>query len=306
MSSKIKQKPFQILPFPDGRTKFTSNTLVIDNPMFDENDIHEIYDHTGEYVVTASSYSDNTHMPYNVFNGGRVSSWKTNFADNKYVFKTEAPIPGYCKDPYNSSNNGPSSYQGGGSSKTKYVTKVDNIDYKGEWIQIQLPTTSPIYLFRYSITTPRQNDDICRFPRSFLLAGSKDGSNWTYIDLQTLQLNNPPSTSDKTYNVNVAEHYRYLRFIFLDMFPKNKFLEINKIDLYGFITITPNRNAIEEGFDNIDSKFSYSGFEISKDINKPTQHMKDDHTPETNSILYIPLGLTAIIGGLLLFRALRK
>jgi hypothetical protein len=336
MSSKIKQRPFKIVPIPDDTTKFTSNRLVIEEAIFDENDYRKVYDHIGEYLVSASSYSDKDHMPYNVFNGGG-RSWKTNYADNKYVFTMkESKTPSYCTDPYNSSKNGPSSYQGGGSSKTKYTTNVDNKEYNGEWIQIQLPTTSPIYLFRYSILTPVEmkisvpniiNDGfteytVCTFPRSFLVAGSKDGNKWTFLDLQALPLDNPPNTSDRKpriYDINTSDYYRYLRFIFIDMFPNNKLLEISQINLFGFIEITPNRNAIEEGFANIDSGISYSGFEISKvsdETSKQLQHLKHDHIRETvttptptyssTSNIYIPLFLTVIVGSMLIFRAIRK
>jgi hypothetical protein len=108
-------------------------------------------------------------------------------------------------------------------------------------------------------------DGISTFPKSFLLVGSKDGNKWNYIDLQTIPLTSPPDTKIRTpvvYDINANDYYLFYRFIFIEMFPGNSILEINQINLFAFVEPTPNKNAIGEGFTNM----NYSNFKISKYI----------------------------------------
>jgi hypothetical protein len=311
MSSKIVQTPIKIVPFPD-TTKFKSNTITIDEPIFDPNDKFQDYDHMGKYLVSASSYADDKHQPFNVFNGGKTNSWKTNFNGNKFNFKPKVPY--YCQDPYvviktegDMVQTIPSIYQGGGSSTSKYTTMVGNTPYSGEWIQIELPRVSPAYLFRYSILTPTREDGTCTFPKSFLLVGSKDGNNWSYIDLQAVTLTNAPNMNSRipiTYDINTTDYYFFYRFIFIELFPNNGILEINQINLFAFTEPTPNKNAIFEGFENIDSDgIMYSNlhpFKISNivDETKNTRHLENViFREEPNDIIfYLPLFLILLTG----------
>jgi len=308
MSSKIVQRPFKVLPLPDG-TRFKSNTLTISDAIYDPSDKHEVYDHTGAYKVTASSYADDKHEPYNVFNGGNTSSWKTNYGGNTYIFKPKSQD--YCKDPYlvikedGMTQTTPSIYQGGGSTQTKYTTMVGSTAYNGEWIQIQLPTVSPLYLFRYSILTPNGEDGISTFPKSFLLVGSKDGNIWNYIDLQTIPLTNPPDTKIRTpivYDINSNDHYLFYRFVFIEMFPGNSILEINQINLFAFVEPTPNKNAIEEGFTNM----GYSNFNISKYIDDPIKPIDVETIYPINKYdstdIYFALLLTFLASAMIFLR----
>jgi hypothetical protein len=279
MGSKTVQTPYNLVPFPDG-TLFSSNTITIDKPIYDSSDIHEDYDHTGTYTVTASSYAGcqssgckNDYKPYNVFNGGQTGSWKSNYSGNKNIFKPK--VNDYCKDPYlllppegGLTQTVSSVYQGGGSSKTKYVTMVGQTAYNGEWIQISIPVKTPLNLFRYSLMTPDSGDpNRCSYPKSFVLVGSRDGNVWSYIDLQNLSLNNKPDTSSETpivYDVNILKHYYYYRFIFLEMFPNNNVIEVSQINLYVTTEPTTNRNAVS-GFQNMSS---YSNYTLSNTLNE--------------------------------------
>jgi len=286
MTSKIVQRPYSVVPFPDG-TLFSSNTIKINKKIFDLNDIREDYDHKGTYIVSASSYAgcddgaikcDNDHQPYHVFNGGKTGSWKTNYSGNKYIFKPK--LNDYYKDPYlvlgpegGLTQTVSSIYQGGGSAKTKYTTIVGKTAYNGEWIQIQVPDTSPVYLFRYSILTPDSGDkNICTYPKSFVLVGSKDGNTWNYIDLKNLSLNDAPNTSNRTpivNNINSQDYYFYYRFIILEMFPNNSILEIDQINLYAFTSPIPNKNAVTESFVGMNS---FSNYNISTILNEDIEH----------------------------------
>jgi len=314
---------------------FKRNDIYIEDPIYDPSDRHENYDHTGEYIISASSYSDEKHMPFNAFNGGKTGTWKTNFKNNPFVFKKKksGTVPSYCQDPYFAipkltvaetpkkvlAQTVPSNYQGGGSEQTKYTTMVGNTPYRGEWIQIQVPTTSPIFLFRYSIFTPN-SDDICTFPKTFLLLGSKDGSKWEYIDFQTLPLSKAYDYTDISspvvYNLNTTEYYVYFRFVFVELFPGNSVLEISQINLYTFLEHTPNVTAVEEGFTNkCNTKLNYSNFQISTYISEifPSVNAKPvvednlktiDDDLQTN--IYIGLLLTFLASGIFYYNLTRK
>jgi hypothetical protein len=288
MPTIFKIKPYKVVPFPDG-TMFKRNEITIEDPIYDPSDRNESYDHTGDYAITSSSYSDEKHMPFHAFNGGKSGSWKTNFKNNTFVFKKKKSgnVKSYCQDPYfvipnlkvdSNPNNDliqtvPSAYQGGGSPETFYTTMVGNIAYRGEWIQIQVPTTSPIYLFRYSIFTPSRDDEKCTFPKSFVLLGSKNGNSWDYIDFQTIPLSKVSEytglSSPKVYNLNTTDYYFFFRFVIIELFPGNGVLEISQINLFTFLEHTPNATAVEEGFTNKNNTIlNYSNFHISNHISE--------------------------------------
>jgi hypothetical protein len=275
-----KKRPFKVVPFPDG-TIIKNNYFTIRDPIYDPNDVHENYDHVGDYIITASSFADDKHKPFNAFNGGKTGSWKTNYKKNPYIFKseTDGKVYDYCQNPYftleklgDLVQTIPSNYQGGGSQQTVYSTLVGVLKnrYGGEWIQIQLPDANPIYLFRYSIRTP-SNKDLCTHPKSFLLLGSKDGKTWQYIDMQVLALTDAPKytglSSSVVYEINSTDYFYYFRFVITEMFPGNGVLEISQISLFTFLEHTPNPNAVEEGFMNrTPNQINYSNFQLSSNL----------------------------------------
>jgi hypothetical protein len=272
MSSNI---PLLILPLPDG-TQFKSDTLEISKPIYDKNDVKKHYNHIGKYIVTSSSFPDKNHLPYNVFNNDN-STWKSNYTGNDFRFK--GSTQSYKQDPYTNLTIGPSVYQGGGLPETFYVTIVENMPYNGEWLQVQIPEGEyPIYLFRYTISTPKRKDGISSFPKTFLLVGSVDGSTWEYIDMHTLALTQKKNVTEMTFDINSLNYYYYYRFIFVDFFPECSIVEINKISMYGFLDQTPNLNAVREGFDNYNHPVNYSDFKISNQLNEFIK-------PSTNQLL---------------------
>ncbi len=89
-------------------------------------------------------------------------------------------------------------------------TLVKNITYSGEWLQLKLP--KPINIGSFTIT-PRQDSSLwlTRSPRSFVLLGSNDGSNWNLVDEETNV--NDWTSATKTFVVNGSgniyyDHYR--------------------------------------------------------------------------------------------------
>jgi hypothetical protein len=302
------EEPLLLVPMPDGTT-FKSNTLSINSPIYDTADVKQIYTHKGDYVVTSSSYADDSHIPANVFNNDK-STWKSNYKDNNFDFK--CLIPKYSKDPYSNANKGPSIYQGGGLPENYFITMVNNNSYKGEWIQIRLPNDNeafPMYLFRYTIETPAREEGETNLPKTFLLVGSVDGNKWEYIDMRTLPLDQQPTNNSKTYDVNVLSYYYYYRFIFIDFFPKNSVAEISNIRLYGYTELTPNKNAIREGFTNItnDYKLSYSQFNLSKQLDefiKPEPHnivkvVDINHASNKDNTIYMSIFLTILASSII-------
>jgi len=259
--------PLRIIPFPDD-SKLNSNKFIVNTAIYDKNDYYSSYNHIGTYVISSSSYSDDSHQPYNVFNNGVNTSWKTNYKGNTYKYKTT--VQNYTQNPYYNNNNFDSLniYQGGGLPQTTYTTMVDNVGYNGEWIQVQLPLdNNPIFLFKYTITTPYNN--INTFPKTFLVVGSNDGSNWHYLDFQKLPLiTNEKKSSTKTFNVNTTESYLYFRFVFLELFPSNSVLEINEIKIIGLVDTTVNPDAVSETFTDM----KYSNYSLSSIL--PEETMK--------------------------------
>lgn len=87
-------------------------------------------------------------------------------------------------------------------------TTVSNVTIGGEWIQLQLPF--PIRLRSYIFKT--HDVDSYRMPRSWVIAGSTDGTTWTLLDSrsdQTLTVKNFYTS----YVSGVSNTYRYFRMI---------------------------------------------------------------------------------------------
>jgi hypothetical protein len=244
MSSEIK-----IVPFPDEAIDFSSNRITISTPIKDIDD----FDHTGEYVITSSSYCDGDHLAYNVFNHGLDRFWQSDFNGNplydkrKFAYKTP-----YTQNPYVKSTSGPSVYQsnGGGSISTTWSTpvKVGNSTniVKGEWIQIQIPTTYPVYLSSYSILSPPPDGNICMFPQNFMVLGSMDGNTWSVIDQQifTRSLNSNNGTPI-LFKVNAVDKACYFRLVITSLFQNNDIPRINHWSLTGTSAATTKHESFE-------------------------------------------------------------
>lgn len=68
-----------------------------------------------------------------------------------------------------------------GGSSTLITTTVTGVNYAGEWLQLSLPT--PINLSKYQLSC--NSNVLTSAPSSFVVAGSVDGINWSYVDAQS-------------------------------------------------------------------------------------------------------------------------
>lgn len=154
--------PIPILPFPSySGISFTSNVLEVKNKMYFK-DVYKTYNHKGTYIASSSSSLDYKYLPYNAFNYKSASGWISGIDGNSnisiYYDSNDTTVN--TKSKYALLHNGPSFY----NSNTETVIQQQPISFstlgssstkvKGEWLQIQLPTDKPIYLFRYRIKVP--------------------------------------------------------------------------------------------------------------------------------------------------------
>jgi len=174
--------PISIVPFPLGKPDINNNVTKITQIFYDSADKNKEYDHKGSYVASSS---DNNPNAYKAFNNNN-DSWTST-------------------DKYNAPKYGQSMYIG--SSSTIVKQEGSNPSPKtiiGEWLQMQLPSDKPVYLFKYGVRVPPPTaSDIkgptdvttvfpvplppkdkytSSFPKSFTVVGSNDGTNWFYID----------------------------------------------------------------------------------------------------------------------------
>jgi len=138
----------------------------------------------GAYIASASSvYTTTYYEPWTVFSlpVNKAVSW-------------------VCTNLYSSSN--PYTYTGS-------VATVDTsgANYSGEWIQLQMPVA--IVLSSYSIV--RRPAIVDQQP-SWWLLGSRDGVNWSFIDLRT-GIATDAANPVLTYSVTVSHAYSYFRYI---------------------------------------------------------------------------------------------
>lgn len=160
----------------------------------------------GAYSVTASSYyiPDNNAYPWQVFDAsdGTGTAWTP----------------------------GGTFYMGtGGLYSGTVTTTVSGSSVAGEWIQIKLPEA--IVLRYYYLHTWLE---LSRFPISFVLAGSTNGSTWTTIDSKTgiATTANVSAGSGRFFSVStLPSAYQYFRFIALST-AGNGWLSISSLRLY--------------------------------------------------------------------------
>jgi len=236
----------QILPLPKGVLLNSNNTQVSG---IDSKSIKD-YKPNGSYIVSASSTANDNTNPYMVFNGSEQSFWQSDYNNNPSYNFYKAGYPQYTQDPYNSGK--PSSYQGGGTAKNKWITKIGNGDKEsslsGEWIQVQIPYS--IYLYKYSIMTPSYSGNISTFPLKFTLVGSTDGSSWSYLDQQNITADEMPSENRpfRIYNINAISKFSYFRLIISEMSQGMNIVRLNQLNLFGVTYITVNPDVGTEKF----------------------------------------------------------
>jgi hypothetical protein len=88
------------------------------------------------------------------------------------------------------------------------VTTIDanGTSYKGEWLQIQMP--SAIVLANYSL---RPQDGPVNTPSAWYVLGSRDGTNWNLIDTRAGQ--SWVSTIYNTYQIQSSQAFTHFRFV---------------------------------------------------------------------------------------------
>jgi hypothetical protein len=252
-------KEIQIVPLPISIKPFISNTLTVEVPATEVGNtkLSNTYTgnvklsdtYTGNYIVSSSSYCDDSHLAFNVFNNDTTKYWQCDFSGNqkfdKRLFSYKTP---YIQNPYLTSPSKPSVYQsnGGGNDSITFKTNANNGNtYSGEWIQIQIPTNRPYYLSSTSILTPPKMD-ICTFPQHFVILGSidpeKEGWNLLFERIQKKEVD----TSKKTpivFKMNTDKPACYFRLIICSLFPKNEIAQLTNWSLSG--TIDSNMEAFE-------------------------------------------------------------
>jgi len=256
---------FKAVSFPDG-TLFASNTITIDTPIYDISDNQQSYDHLGTYIVSSSSYFDDTTDAYHAFNNTAATYWKTNTTENSYIFPDNTKP--YVQTPYLVSDNGinASTYQGGGSLNDNYFTTNIQTPHNtpkhvsGEWLQIQLPV--PFKLIQYNLLTPPAPNSKSYLPMDFTVAGSDDGITWRFVHQTTNndanKLPKDPVDGSTIFYINSSSNrtaYTYYRLIVTKMPPGSSVVRISKWNLLG-VPEPPEK----EGFTGLNNRLNYFNF----------------------------------------------
>lgn len=247
--------PTQILPI--NGVSFISNNQSVDGT--------NINGLKGNYTIqSSSSYSKET-SPFFVFNGENANYWQCDISGNLNYDNLVSVYPKYTNNPYQLPPNDISPlikkvdieniYIGGGSIHNTWYTNLNDIEIKGEWIQIKLP--QPIYLTRYDIMTPPYNGDETNttFPKSFILLGSlDDGNKWSLVD-RKVDIP-PPSTNmvvqpQNEYQLQPTLPYSTYRLIITSM-NKVDNIKITQWRLYGSLNIPISPIMMKETFMNFD------------------------------------------------------
>lgn len=217
---------------------FNNNTILVDK---DENDSKnkEILYQNGEYKTVASSSIITINSPFKAFDNNPNTFWRCSSIGNKSGSET------YSQDPYNGYL--PSSYVGGGTDTTNFITFADKKQYLGEWIQIKLPYST--YLVEYKILSKN-------FPRKFHLFGSNDGASWSVIDSQTINTNYSNSASSVSFKVKSILKFNHFRLVISQLF-SGTVASINQLELFGSQDVLSNLKSLET-FSNYNSYNHYN------------------------------------------------
>ena len=278
------------IPF---NTNQTNNTT----PFYDDNDRAQMFDHTGTYTITASSVQDGTTSAFNAFNTVKDSCWKSaNITGNvsASIFDISSSAPITYKNTYHNPHFGTSYYNSTTATAVMMPDGTSPTNIYGEWLQIELPV--PIFLYRYTIRVPGTDASnavypsdypnilsylnlvasnsptikplsepfespqapTSHFPKTFVLAGSKDGAHWSLVDQRAFSLPPDMSYSEVTFDINSIDNYTYYRLIVSELFPGNSQVQICKLSLYAFLDrFTPNPRTLKT-VENFRTRENYS------------------------------------------------
>ena len=101
-------------------------------------------------------------------------------------------------------------FNSGNYSLTTTSTVVSGTTYLGDYVQVQTP--SNVRVMNYTITS---SDTLGNYPKSWIVAGSTDGTTWSTVDSITNNTSMTTNNTPYTFNVNSQVICNYLRFIFL-------------------------------------------------------------------------------------------
>lgn len=105
-------------------------------------------------------------------------------------------------------------YSSSGSYIGAVSTVVSSVTYNGEWGQIELPKRLSMIKYRIYRGIVAAN----YFPKSWIIAGSDNGSTWTLVDSRSFQ-SAPASYIE--YSINSAIQYKYYRMIITSIVGNN-------------------------------------------------------------------------------------
>ena len=88
-------------------------------------------------------------------------------------------------------------------------TTVSDAAVLGEWLQLQSPVAFPLVS---TLICPRNGYGVVRSPRSFVIAGSNNGTTWTTVYAQS-RVQDWTSAGSKTFVINSSIGYAYYRLI---------------------------------------------------------------------------------------------
>lgn len=344
--------PIRILPIRDDDKEinydFTNVTMNLT-----ENIIEPGYnfDHRGNYIISSSScmydVNDNrykNHGPFVAFNNYNNESKKSK--NNFFLCDmngsperdtTSLPYKKYTQNPYAYAyNDGVAPYQGGGSLQNTWSTMINGNPIYGEWLQIQLPKLSGVFLFKYGILIPDSWTDPISFPKKFVVVGSKDGQTWNLLDQQNLT--EKPDDDYQEFNINSTEKYTYFRLIICELFSNHTgIIGIKQWSIYGTPHPEINNDVIDnnngtdadadtgtdadtdESFSNISQTINaytpqnYSNFRLSSPLNQEIikyneqshkQNKNDYH--RYNADTYIVASFAVLAAGIFIYSTLRK
>jgi hypothetical protein len=92
-----------------------------------------------------------------------------------------------------------------------YTTIVSNVNYTGEWLQLQVPNPQTVY--SYTLTPQQTGTYYNRAPTKYVLAGSNDGTTWFALDIQTSVTWSNASSKIFVCNQNNYQAYTYFRLV---------------------------------------------------------------------------------------------
>ena len=210
--------PDQVLPLPPITGTTGANTLIMTANTTTVSGITGTYNYmNGSYIASSSSYAS-TSYPYNAFDNNPAAIWHCQF----YNSGSGSPSGVYTQEPYNTT------YQGGGTGYY-WTTVVSGQTVSGEWLQIQFPYT--FLLTSYAIFL-RTDSAYAWSWKSFVVAGSNNGTTWTSLDTRTYGTTYP--ITGNTFAVpSPTTSYSYYRFIITQVATQTNVVTCGDLRLFG-------------------------------------------------------------------------